>query len=282
VFLFALIACFTASAAAAQSGKPALASEVKRLIDEKGAQAAMGDVMMLVIQVGTYENDEARMVALARDYTNAGDPDAAILTLQVQQMAGGRPSPDLHVALGDAYAAKGLDDVAGAEYLAALQQDPDHATAKARAVAAGVSLPAKASASPAARGGEPSRDDIRAWQNQGEPREDLARFRGRYRSVTDPNRMVAVYETCLGSGHLAAAPMWADVASWFLKSESDLVFSQPNPMAGVEPVRLRFEGAGPGNASAVTLTGSVEGRFERAGELEKGWQPEGDACYRPS
>lgn len=173
------------------------------------------------------------MVALAREYTAAGDPDAAILALQIQQMMGGRAGPDLHVAQGEAYAAKGYTAQAEAEYLAALEQDPDHARAQAALLAAGGTLP---TAKPAAAG-----------RSGGEP--------------------------------LAAAAMWADVAPWYLQSESDLVFFQPNPMQGVEPVRLQYEGGG--EATAVTFSGQIEGRFERMGPLTPGWEPEGEACYMP-
>lgn len=268
--------------ACAQSGKPALSSEVKRLIDQKGSEAAMGDVMSLVVRLGEFETDEAGMIALAGDYTDAGDPDAALVVLQLQQIAGHGASPELHVARGDAYIAKGVVAQAQAEYLSALRLDPDHDGAATRLLDAGGTLPAGEavrSASASRTGGEPTREDMQRWQNQGDPREDVARFKGRYASVERSTRVVSVYETCRGSGHLAAAPEWADVASWILRSESELVFLEAHPSPGLEPLRFEFDDAP--TASAVSITGAVEGRFERIGDLMDGWEPEGDSCYLP-
>lgn len=128
---------------------------------------------------------------------------------------------------------------------------------------------------------EPSRDDVRRFMNQGEPRDDVARFKGRYSLVSQANRPISVYETCKGSGHLAAAPEWADVGSWYLQSESDLSFFQASAPGDVAPARLEFEADASGRIVALTMSGAMEGRFERIGDLMEGWEPEGDACYHP-
>ncbi len=268
--------------AEAQTLKPQLSDEVKRLIDEKGSQAAMVDVVLLVTRLAEFDVSRDRLVALANAYTSAGDPDAALVVVQLAQSSGGQMTADLQVVQGDAYAAKGLPQLAESLYLEALQDEPEHPRARAQLVAVGGTLP-DAAPEPTmfSTGGEPSRADVMRWQNVGAPRDDVDRFTGMYLSANGANRYVAVYETCLGSGHLASAPMWAGVAPWILESESDLAFHEARAPQEREPVQLRFEDPAAGQADAVIFTGGLEDRFERAGSLEAGFQPEGDQCYRP-
>jgi hypothetical protein len=122
-----------------------------------------------------------------------------------------------------------------------------------------------------------------AERDFGPKRDDLSRFKGRY---ADPNRanehhVWSVGETCVGSGHLALAAMWGDVAPWRLASESDLVFTEPYPQPNYEPFRLSFQAAPDGSITAALMSGPFEARLERLGDLPEGWEPEGEDClYR--
>lgn len=120
----------------------------------------------------------------------------------------------------------------------------------------------------------------RAERDYGPKRDDLDRFKGRY---ADPNRanehhVWSVGEVCVGSGHLALAAMWGDVAPWRLASESGLVFTEPYPQPNYEPYRLVFRAAQDGSITGVLLSGPFEGALERLGDLPEGWEPEGEDC----
>lgn len=118
-----------------------------------------------------------------------------------------------------------------------------------------------------------------AERDFGPKRDDLNRFNGRY---ADPNRANehhawSVGETCVGSGYLALAAMWGDVAPWRLASESDLVFTEPYPQPNYEPFRLAFQAAPDGSITAALMSGPFEGTLERLVDLPEGWEPEGDS-----
>jgi len=120
-----------------------------------------------------------------------------------------------------------------------------------------------------------------AERDFGPKRDDLIRFKGRY---ADPNRanehhVWSVGETCVGSGHLALAAMWGDVAPWRLASESDLLFIEPYPNPSYEPIRLAFQAAADGSITGALMSGAFEGTLERLGDLPEGWEPEGEICH---
>ena len=149
---------FVIVSAAVSAAAPALSEQVRKLIDEKGVDAARQEAPMLLLQSGnelTIDNDG--MLALADDYIAEENFDAAELVLNLLLISGG--GADVLAKLGDLYMTKGIPLGAAVFYQQALQTDPGHAHAKSQldviakehpelAMPGGAPPPAKAPPSP--------------------------------------------------------------------------------------------------------------------------------------
>jgi hypothetical protein len=108
-----------------------LSEQVRKLIDEKGVEVARQEAAMLVVSSGgEIQSDEKGMLALADDYLEKGNVDAAEMVLQLQMMTG--PSAGVTARLGDVYMAKGVPIAAVAFYQQALEADPANEHAKSQ------------------------------------------------------------------------------------------------------------------------------------------------------
>ena len=124
-----IVVLFGLSASAAE---PSFSEHVRTLIDTKGVQVARQQAsMMLATSMNQIEPDPQGMLALADEYLEKNDVDAAELVLQLEMMFGN--SADVIAKLGDVYVVKGVPFVAAAFYQQALQIDPEHERAKSQA-----------------------------------------------------------------------------------------------------------------------------------------------------
>lgn len=106
---------------------------------------------------------------------------------------------------------------------------------------------------------------------QGEPRNDLERFTGLYGDPeeSNPNRNLWVTVSC--DGYLVSGAMWGDAAPWWMKSESDRVFTYQDSFN-----KLRMEFETDANGKAVRMIHDLEfmkSPVERIGPLPEEWDP---------
>jgi hypothetical protein len=241
------------------------------------AAAANTALMTIFPDLGKYEVDEGAILALGREYLDAGNDAMAEVVFSYLQMAAyqvtGEVSADLWAAHGDVSLARGNTERAKDMYEVALSTDPGHAYSKQRlsSIATG-QKPSSASPGPTAQGGAANRLSE-------DRRDDLARFRFKYAEAGESGRELWVSETCYNSGVLRAVPQWGDKAPWVFKSVSEAVFEQINAPSGAKPVRLEFQlHPGHGGVEAVVASGGAKGRFEEAGYLPEGFEPEMGTC----
>jgi len=233
--------------------------------------------MNLLSDLGQYELDEAEVIALGREYLEAGDDAMAEVVFSYLQMAAyqvtGEVSADLWAAHGDVSLARGNTERAKDMYEVALNTDPGHAYSKEQMSSIGSGRePSSAALGPVEQGGVANR------LSEGR-RDDLARFRFKYAEGGGSDRELWISETCYNSGVLRAVNQWGSKESWVFKSVSDAVFEQVNAPAVTKPVRLEFElHYGHGGVEAVVVSGGAKGRFEEAGYLPDGFEPEMGTC----
>ena len=267
------------------SGKPPLSTEVRRLLEEKGVDGTRQELPMLVMTArDTHEFDVDGMVALGREYLEAGDAEAAVAVLNLALLMD-MQSAEANVALAEAYLAQGTPSLATMYYQQALANDPQNEPARQGLLALGEELPETREEREARREAERRRQEAEVasidW-DRGERRDDVESFTGRY---ADPNREVEhwvffVAETCAGSGYLMTSGEWGDVAPWVLRSETETGFGQVAAYPGQEPMHFEFELGPDGVPTAVVMTGLYDEptRLERLGPLGDGWQPAGEDC----
>jgi hypothetical protein len=240
------------------------------------AAAANIALMGLMSDLGRYEVDEAAVIALGREYLESGDDAMAEVVISFLQIAAyqvtGQVSADVWAAHGDVSAARGNTDRAKDMYEVALGTDPAHAYSKERLASIGSGgQPSSVAPAPEARAGGPDR------LSEGR-RDDLARFRFKY-AESGSGREIWMSETCYNSGVLRAVPQWGGNPSWVFESVSDAAFEQVDVPAGATPVRLEFElHHGHGGVEAVVVSGGADGRFEEAGYVPEGFEPELGTC----
>jgi tetratricopeptide (TPR) repeat protein len=120
----ALVFVFTASAA-----EPPLSDRVRAVIAEKGVKGAREELPILVVgSMGKTESDEKGMLALAEEYLEEGNIDAAELVVSLQMIVGN--SAAVAVKQGEVYSARGVPLAAAMFYQQALSLDPDNEDAK--------------------------------------------------------------------------------------------------------------------------------------------------------
>lgn len=229
------------------------------------------------------------LIALGEAYQAGGQPEAAVTATQIATFVDPE-SVDAVVALGDLYAAQGNPTMAAVYYRQAIGKDPAHPGAREGMEATGGALPEMPERA-AEADDEPARDvgaeeeamgpEERAFRrlHEGPARDDLARFKGRYRDPT-ADRSYFIMETCKESGYLMGGPMWGDVAPWILRSDGDLEFTQTNPSPAGDPYHLTFRESGDGVVTGLVVEHPEWGtsRLERA-DTETPWEePEGQDC----
>lgn len=107
-------------------------------------------------------------------------------------------------------------------------------------------------------------------ERQGQPREDLERFKGVFGDPenTESTRKLWVNVSC--DGYLVSGAMWGDAAPWWMRSESDNVFTFENQYSDI---RMEF-GAGSEGLEMIHNLDFMESPLQRVGPLPEDW----DSC----
>ena len=112
-----------------------LSERVRQIIAEQGVEGGQQEIPALfAAAMGDVEADETGMLALADEYIEASEFEAALFVLQLQ--AGLTNSPNVTVKMGDVYLAQGVAPLAMALYQQALQADPGNDYARQQLAAA--------------------------------------------------------------------------------------------------------------------------------------------------
>lgn len=108
-------------------------------------------------------------------------------------------------------------------------------------------------------------------EQQGQPRNDLERFTGLY---ADPDaesstRQLWVQVSC--DGYLVSGAMWGDASPWWLRSESDNVFSS---FGSFNSIRMEFRPGGSGTLEMLHDLEFLPSPLQRIGSIPSDW----DSC----
>lgn len=107
-------------------------------------------------------------------------------------------------------------------------------------------------------------------ERQGQPRDDLEQFTGLYADPDAENstRQLWVQVSC--DGYLVSGAMWGDASPWWLRSESDNVFTSSSSF---NSIRMEFRTAG-GSLEMVHDLEFLPSPLQRTGSLPDNW----DSC----
>jgi len=121
------------------------------------------------------------------------------------------------------------------------------------------------------------REEERAQQRQksvvdrqGEPRDDLDRFTGVYGDPDEPESTRQLWVNVSCDGYLVSGAMWGDAAPWWLRSESEYVFSLEDSFNNI---RMEFAAGGTDLIMNHNLD-FVENPLRRVEPLPENW----DSC----
>lgn len=237
----ALCACFImgilAGPASAQT-TGSLVDELRTALAQGGADAARQRFAEIwPARKDRYPHDPRAFMQLMQEQAQTGSMDTLQALAEINMQL-------LQEALGAAQAGARAGPGASAELERALAEQQDRAAAVEERTAAA----------------QRETQERRAAQERGAARDDLERFTGMY---GEGGRQLFVKATC--DGHLAAAPMWADIAPWWLRSAADAVFSYSDNFLAFA---MEFELDGKGRA--IALRHDLDGMpnpMRRSGDL---------------
>ncbi len=220
---------------------PPLSTEVARLIDSQGVDAARERFAELWANAAdTYEPDLDALADLGSRYLQEGNIEAGMAVMEMVSI------------------------ISLAELDAALQSQ---AALVAEMEAAAAEIAAATAAPASARDGSESQQP--AATDRGPARTDLEHLAGIYASDAEPDRQLFVTRSC--DGFLVAGPLWADVAPWELSSEGKEVFTFEQ---GELYFQLEFTGGG--EAAPRGLRHNIRGLaspLQHRGPLPRDWPP---------
>jgi hypothetical protein len=106
---------------------------------------------------------------------------------------------------------------------------------------------------------------------QGEARSGLERFIGLYGDQAESNENRRLWVTVSCDGYLVSGALWGDVAPWWMKSESDNVFTYADSFS---KVRMEFETDTNGKAIRMIHNLSyLKTPLKRLGPIPNDWDP---------
>jgi len=233
-------ACFALAALMLCAGlafaKPPLSAKVEGLIANQGVAAARERFAELwPTAAADYEPDVNNLTELGTRYLQEGNIEAAMAVMEMVSIIS---LTQLDTALQSQAALVAEMEAAAAEIAAEIAENP--------------------TADAAAANSAPDR---------GPAREDLDRLTGIYASDEAPERELFVTRTC--SGFLVAGPLWADTASWGLRSEGETAFSFQQ-----SGLQFQLEFATGADGSAQQLSHTIRGLnspMQHRGPLPGDW-----------
>lgn len=102
-------------------------------------------------------------------------------------------------------------------------------------------------------------------ERQGQPRDDLQRFKGVYGDPKNPESTRQLWVNVSCDGYLVAGAMWGDAAPWWMRSESENIFTLDDSFNNI---RLEF-----GSNQMTHNLDFLESPLERIGSLPEDWPP---------
>ena len=116
-----------------------------------------------------------------------------------------------------------------------------------------------------------SKKDNEVAFDQGKPRYDLERFTGLYGDPKDDNKNRKVWVMVSCDGYLVAGALWGDASPWWMKSESDKVFSYSDSFSS-----LKIEFATDASGKAIKMNhdlSHLKSPLERLDPIPDNWEP---------
>lgn len=221
--------------------KPALAAEIRRIIDEQGIAAARQRFAEVYpSQKDAYSIDMQAMMMMGQDYIKAGDMQSGMAVMEMSSTLAQEMASQMYSSNPQSSAI--MQEMAEQEKAARAIQAREQATIR----------------------DEEQRIEQKARdQARGKPRGDLQRFAGMYTDTNNANRTLFVTVSC--DGYLVAGPMWADVGPWWMRSAADTVFTYSDSFTSFS---MEFESDG------VTMRHDLDGigsPVRRSGPLPSDW-----------
>lgn len=217
--------------------KPPLSTEVARLIESQGVEAARAHFSQLWENAAAnYEPDVNNLADLGTRYLQEGNIEAGMAVMEMVSIIS---LAELNTAL---------------QSQAALMAEMEAAAAEIAAGTRAEEKPAEATPQPAV-------------PDRGPARNDLEHLTGIYASEEAPNRELFVTQTC--DGFLLAGPLWADIAPWRLSSEGKEAFTFQQ-----DGLQFQLEFASGDDGAARQLSHTIRGLaspMQRRGPLPGAW-----------
>jgi hypothetical protein len=106
-------------------------------------------------------------------------------------------------------------------------------------------------------------------ERQGQPRDDLDRFKGVYGDPAEAESTRQLWVNVSCDGYLVVGAMWGDAAPWWMRSESENVFTLEDSFNNI---RMEF-----GTSESLQMNHNLEfmeSPLQRVGDLPEDW----DSC----
>jgi hypothetical protein len=107
--------------------------------------------------------------------------------------------------------------------------------------------------------------------SSGKPRNDLERFTGIYGDPAEKNETRRLWVQVSCDGYLVSGALWGDASPWWMKSESDKVFTYKDSFSNL---RMEFVTGSDGKAVKMIHDLSfMKSPLERLGPIPDDWKP---------
>lgn len=104
-------------------------------------------------------------------------------------------------------------------------------------------------------------------ERQGQPRDDLERFKGVYGNPDEPEATRQLWVNVSCDGYLVSGAMWGDAAPWWLRSENENVFTMEDSFNNI---RMEFTPGGD-DLEMIHNLDFMENPLQRIGPLPEDW-----------
>lgn len=104
-------------------------------------------------------------------------------------------------------------------------------------------------------------------ERQGQPRDDLEQFKGVYGNPDEPESPRQLWVNVSCDGYLVSGAMWGDAAPWWMRSESETVFTMEDSFNNI---RMQFTPSG-NDLEMIHNLDFMESPLQRVGPLPEDW-----------
>lgn len=218
--------------------KPLLSEAIRRAIDTKGIDYAKKQFLeSYEAQKNKYEIDVELVSKLSSEYIKEGKMDEAGAVMEIA-------TPWLQQ-----YTASKM----GGNYAEIMREEKSRTGQNKKAETSAVKK-------------EDKKDN-----SSGKPRNDLERFTGIYGDPSEKNETRRLWVQVSCDGYLVSGALWGGASPWWMKSESDKVFTYKDPFS---ELRMKFVTVGNGKAVKMIHDLSfIKTPLERLGPIPDDWEP---------